>query len=111
MAAGTYFARVSIGTDSTGPIGAGEYLLSISLDCGGVLVEPARFLSLEETLEGTIRLRLTGSAETTYRVQVAGHDFNWSDLGIVTADEEGLMEYEDDTGPLPRTRFYRAVTP
>jgi peptidase C25-like protein len=38
-ASGTYFARVSIGTSSTGSIGAGDYLLSISV--GGPTV--ARF--------------------------------------------------------------------
>jgi hypothetical protein len=32
-ATGTYYARVSIGTSSTTSIGAGDYLLSISVDC------------------------------------------------------------------------------
>jgi hypothetical protein len=48
-ASGTYYARVSIGTASTGSTGAGDYLLSISKNCatggGGISADLAVSLS------------------------------------------------------------------
>lgn len=53
-------------------------------------------------------VRLTGEAETSYRIQGSSNLENWDDLSTRTTDAEGKLEYVDEAAVSQGRRYYRA---
>jgi hypothetical protein len=60
---------------------------------------------------GHMQLDFAGIPGKTYRVQASTNLAAWSDIGSVTVDSSGTLQFEDANAAAFRTRFYRTVTP
>ncbi len=69
-----------------------------------------RLISITPT-NGYMLLQLSGSPGVTYRVQTSPGSDLWSDYASVVADQDGLLQIEDTTSPVPSQRFYRGIWP
>jgi hypothetical protein len=74
-------------------------------------IQPARFLSVRPAANGSVILELEGTPNAAYGIEFSDTMQSWNPLGLVTADNGGRIQFEDQTVPLPRSRFYRAVAP
>jgi hypothetical protein len=56
-------------------------------------------------------LRLQGTPNAQYHVEYSTDLTTWIAFPPVNADGNGLIQFRDDTAPMPAQRFYRAVSP
>jgi hypothetical protein len=80
-----------------------------------VLVQPR--LGIAATFEpltigpAGVVLRLQGTPNAQYHVEYSSDLITWIAFPPVNADASGLIQFQDDTAPVPTQRFYRAVSP
>ena len=63
-------------------------------------------ITVKKQANGTILLQAQGYAGESFDIQATADLLNWLDLGIVTADTNGLMQYDDTNAPNYSARFY-----
>jgi len=63
-------------------------------------------ITLKKQANGTILLQAQGYAGENFDIQASADLLNWLDLGIVTADTNGLMQFDDTNAPNYPARFY-----
>jgi hypothetical protein len=63
-------------------------------------------LVLQMQTNGSILLQAQGYAGESFDIQASEDLSHWLDLGIVTADTNGLMQFDDTNAPNYPTRFY-----
>lgn len=105
----TLYVRVSSGTTCADARGEGDYLLSITKDCPVCCqMVRARFLTLEHSPDGIVRICLRGGPAQRYEIQCSTDLATWSSKGTITAGPDGAFEFTDTENPQP-PQFYRAV--
>ncbi len=114
-ASGTYFVRVGISRFATGSSAAGDYLLSISLNCvpnGDIRpLEPA-IQSIVQLADGKLQINFQGTPGVPYRMEWSADFTNWSVIpgSARTTWGDGSCQYEEANSGATQ-RFYRAVWP
>ena len=63
-------------------------------------------VTLQRRSDGTVILQAQGSPGETFDIEASENLLNWLDLGIATADTNGLMQFEDTNAPNYPARFY-----
>jgi hypothetical protein len=63
-------------------------------------------LVLQKQPNGSILLQAQGYAGENFDIQASADLLNWLDLGSVTADTNGLMQFDDTNAPNYPARFY-----
>jgi hypothetical protein len=63
-------------------------------------------LVLQKRADGSILLQAQGYAGENFDIQASADLLNWLDLGSVTADTNGLMQFDDTNAPNYPARFY-----
>ena len=66
-------------------------------------------VSVQRRSDGTILLQAQGSPGQNFDVQASSDLQTWQDLGDVTADTNGLAQYDDTNAPNFDWRFYVTV--
>jgi hypothetical protein len=61
---------------------------------------------IQRRADGTVLLEAQGSSGESFDIQASADLLNWSDLGSVLADTNGLMQFDDTNAPNYPTRFY-----
>lgn len=87
-------------TNSNGSIGSAVAL---------VTVQPIAPLAIQPN--HTVQLQLSGVAGSNYTVQASSDMINWTNIGSVTAGNNGVVLFMDTNAPAFNTRFYRLNTP
>ena len=78
----------------------------------GVTVNKAGAITpVNRLTNGHIQVRFAGIPGRTYRIQASTDLLNWVDIGTVTQDSSGILQFEDNGSPGFARRFYRTVTP
>jgi len=68
--------------------------------------------ALDATHNGkSFTMRFQGMAGEEYKIQVSSDFKNWNGILMVTADENGLIEFTDPDAGKEGTRYYRVVEP
>ena len=73
--------------------------------------KPGKLSAPTALANGHMQMRFVGNPGKTYRVQTSTNLSSWTDLGSVTADATGQVQYEDTTSGGVARRFYRTVSP
>jgi hypothetical protein len=63
-------------------------------------------LTVQRRSDGTVMLQAQGSPGESFDVQASTNLQTWLDLGNVTADTNGLMQFNDTNAPQYNDRFY-----
>jgi hypothetical protein len=63
-------------------------------------------LVLKKQANGTVLLQAQGYAGESFDIQASADLLHWLDLGIATADTNGLMQYDDTNAANYPARFY-----
>jgi hypothetical protein len=63
-------------------------------------------VTLQRRSDGTVILQAQGSPGESFDIEASENLLNWLDLGIATADTNGLMQFEDTNAPNYPARFY-----
>ena len=63
-------------------------------------------VTVQKRADGSILLQAQGSPGESFDIQASPDLFNWLDLGTVTADTNGLMQFDDTNAPNYPARFY-----
>jgi len=63
-------------------------------------------VTLKKQANGTVLLQAQGYAGENFDIQASADLLNWLDLGIVTADTNGLMQFDDTNAANYPARFY-----
>jgi hypothetical protein len=63
-------------------------------------------VTLQRRPDGTVILQAQGSPGESFDIEASENLLNWLDLGIATADTNGLMQFEDTNAPNYPARFY-----
>jgi hypothetical protein len=61
---------------------------------------------LQHRADGTVLLEAEGAPGESFDIQASTDLLNWLDLGIVLADTNGLMQFDDTNAPSYPARFY-----
>ena len=78
----------------------------------GVTVNRAgAIIPIHRLANGHMQLDFAGIPGRTYRIQASTNLSAWSDIGSVTVDSSGTLQFEDANAAAFSTRFYRTVTP
>jgi hypothetical protein len=64
---------------------------------------------VQRRADGTVLLQAQGSAGESFDVQASTNLQTWLDLGNVTADTNGLVQFDDTNAPAFNSRFYLTV--
>jgi hypothetical protein len=71
-----------------------------------VTIKYSPITTLKKQANGSVLLEVQGYAGESFDIQASVDLLNWLDLGIVTADTNGLMQYDDTNAPNYPARFY-----
>jgi hypothetical protein len=63
-------------------------------------------VTVQRRSDGTVILQAQGSPGESFDIQASADLLNWLDLGPVTADTNGLMQFDDTNAPAFSSRFY-----
>jgi hypothetical protein len=63
-------------------------------------------VTVQRRSDGTVILQAQGSPGESFDIQASADLLNWLDLGPVTADTNGLMQFADTNAPNYSSRFY-----
>jgi hypothetical protein len=63
-------------------------------------------VSLQRRSDGTVLLQAQGSPGESFDIQASSNLESWLDLGSVTANSNGLMQFTDSNAPNYNARFY-----
>ena len=63
-------------------------------------------VTLQKRADGTALLEAQGYPGEAFDIQASPDLLNWLDLGLVTADTNGLMQFDDTNAPNYPARFY-----
>jgi hypothetical protein len=63
-------------------------------------------VTLQRRADGTVLLEAEGSPGESFDIRASQDLLNWLDLGIVLADTNGLMQFDDTNAPNYPARFY-----
>jgi hypothetical protein len=63
-------------------------------------------LALQRRADGTVLLQAQGSPGESFDIQASADLQSWLDLGSVTADSNGLMQFDDTNASNYNARFY-----
>jgi hypothetical protein len=63
-------------------------------------------VTLQRRSDGTVILQAQGSPGESFDIEASENLLNWLDLGIATADTNGLMQFDDTNAPNYPARFY-----
>jgi hypothetical protein len=63
-------------------------------------------IMLQRRADGTVLLQAQGSPGESFDIQASSNLENWLDLGSVTANSNGLMQFTDSNAPNFNARFY-----
>jgi hypothetical protein len=63
-------------------------------------------VTLQRRSDGTVILQAQGSPGESFDIEASENLLNWLDLGIATADTNGLMQFDDTNAPNHPARFY-----
>jgi hypothetical protein len=63
-------------------------------------------VTLQRRSDGTVLLQAQGSPGESFDIQASSNLENWLDLGSVTANSNGLMQFTDSNAPNFNARFY-----
>jgi hypothetical protein len=63
-------------------------------------------VTLERRPDGTVILQAQGSPGESFDIEASADLLNWLDLGLATADTNGLMQFDDTNAPNYPARFY-----
>jgi hypothetical protein len=63
-------------------------------------------VTLQRRADGTVLLQAQGSPGESFDIQASSNLENWLDLGSVTANSNGLMQFTDTNTPNYNARFY-----
>jgi hypothetical protein len=79
-----------------------------TLSGGGTGIVTIKYipLSLQRRSDGTVLLEVQGSPGESFDIQASADLLNWTDLGSVLADTNGLMQFNDTSAPNFPARFY-----
>jgi len=79
-----------------------------TLPGGGTGIVTIKYIpvSLQHRADGTVLLEVQGSPGESFDIQASGDLLNWTDLGTMLADTNGLMQFDDTNAPSFPARFY-----
>jgi hypothetical protein len=63
-------------------------------------------VTLQRRADGTMLLQAQGSPGESFDIQASSNLESWLDLGTVTANSNGLMQFTDSNAPIYNARFY-----
>ena len=63
-------------------------------------------VTLQRRSDGTVILQAQGAPGESFDIEASADLLNWLDLGSVTADTNGLMQFDDTNAPAYPARFY-----
>jgi hypothetical protein len=63
-------------------------------------------VTLQKRADGSVLLQAQGFPGESFNIQASTDLQSWLDLGIVTADTNGLMQFDDTNAPNYPARFY-----
>jgi len=79
-----------------------------TLPGGGTGIVTIKYIpvSLQRHADGTVLLEVQGSPGESFDIQASADLLNWTDLGNVLADTNGLMQFDDTNASNFSARFY-----
>jgi len=79
-----------------------------TLPGGGTGIVTIKYIpvSLQHRVDGTVLLEVQGSPGESFDIQASADLLNWTDLGSMIADTNGLMQFDDTNAPNFSARFY-----
>jgi hypothetical protein len=95
----------AIAVDNNGNVYVAGYDTTTS---GGTEIVTIKYspLVLQKRADGSILLQAQGYAGESFDIQASEDLFHWLDLGTVTADTNGLMQFDDTNAANYPARFY-----
>ena len=67
--------------------------------------------TIQREPSGAMLLQVPGAPGQTNVLKASTNLQSWADLGLVTADTNGIFQFEDTNAPLFPSRFYRWYSP
>ncbi len=96
----------AIAVDNNGNVYVTGYETTAAGGTEMVTIKYAPPTPLQRRADGTMLLQAQGSPGENFDIQASADLQLWLDLGIVTADTNGLMQYDDTNAPNYPARFY-----
>jgi streptogramin lyase len=75
---------------------------------GGMEIVTIKYspVTLQRRSDGTVLLQAQGSPGENFDIQASADLQSWLDLGLATANTNGLMQFDDTNAPAYPARFY-----
>jgi hypothetical protein len=84
---------------------------STTIELGVTVNKNSTVVPVKRLSNGQVQLSFPGIPARDYRVQASTNLSSWSDLGTVTVDSSGILQFQDAAAATLPYRFYRTVTP
>jgi hypothetical protein len=98
----------AIAVDNNGNVYVAGYETTAAGGTEMVLIKYAP-VAIQRRADGTVLLQAQGSPGESFDVQASTNLQTWQDLGSVTADTNGLAQFDDTNAPIFDSRFYLTV--
>jgi hypothetical protein len=100
-----FYAIIPSTVDPQGKLG--NY--SLSIDIGTLTIRAAGVTAIAWLENGHAHITGAGDAGVNYSIEASSDLTTWSPIATVTADQNGMLEFEDSDASQFPNRFYRAV--